>query len=150
MMHSILVLERLMMYIIDLTLVLQNLFWIQTLRNPDQPITRPWIKLAAAAYNESNVKAALHIKVKEFLSNQSNLLITGPDRVLLKIEELLHTYTLNSTEVLAKQNTLGMSSIKIPPVDEEWILPITPTHVVTSTLGLSANRSYEATASAIL
>jgi len=98
------VLRRLMTYIIDLTLVLQYLFWLQTLTNEGRPLSRRLIKAAGRAYHESNMKQTLRFKIDKHLESVSFNL--GPDVTLNAIVELLECCTIDSAEMLEQRGIL--------------------------------------------
>ena len=108
-----------MTYIVDLSLVLQNLFWLQAFREPGQPVTRRLIKLAVQAYAESNVKQTLVFKIEEHV-HAGLRMDYGPDTTLNKIEELLHAHVIDSSEIVSQRSSLGFSNNTALGADEDW------------------------------
>jgi hypothetical protein len=108
-----------MTYIVDLTLVLQNLFWLQTLLSPGQPLTRRSIKIAVRAYAESNVKQALRFKINQHV-NSGIRFDLGPDTTLNVIEELLLSHLISYSQALELRTTSTQSYSEELEMDEDW------------------------------
>lgn len=106
-----------MIYIIDLTLILQNVFWLQALANEGRPLSRRLIKLAAQSYNESNVKQTMRFKIARHLSEHVTFNV-GPDTTLQTIVDLIESETIETADMLKQKGT-------IPPYhlsdqEEDW------------------------------
>jgi hypothetical protein len=120
-----------MTYILNLTLVMQNLFWIQNilaenLRSEDHtipsthparvtvPITRRLIKLAFKLHREADDRDNLLNKIDKYSKKVNLFLPQGrADATVAKIIELINSSTI-SDEVAFKQR----GSIK--KLDESW------------------------------
>ncbi|KAG6853060.1 hypothetical protein C0991_007171 [Blastosporella zonata] len=114
--QTTIVLRLLMAYIIDLTLILQNIFWLQALCGPGQPLSRRIIKAAARAYYESNTKQTISFKIDKHLEEAS--LHVGPDTTLNTIVELIESFTIDSAEMLESRR-----NFTVPDTigdDEAW------------------------------
>lgn len=109
-----------MSYIIDLTLILQNVFWLQVLTNQGRPLSRRLIKAAASGYHTSNTKQTLRFKIDQHVQTPS--LNVGPDITLKKIIELIEECTIDSAEMLEQRASLSstFSGPGIVGADEEW------------------------------
>ncbi|KAG6911381.1 hypothetical protein DXG01_016478, partial [Tephrocybe rancida] len=112
------VLRLLMSYIVDLTLVLQNVFWLHALICHGQPLSRRIIKAGARVYYESNAKQTILFKIDEHLKGLN--FNVGPDTTLNTIAELIKSYTINENEAeMLKQgsHTPGPEDVA---EDEAW------------------------------
>jgi hypothetical protein len=105
-----------MAYIVDLTLVMQNLFWLAVVDH--HPITRRLIKLAFKAYQESPVKAQVHNAIIDYVKEAGLVERAGRDGVLAKIEELIDRNRIESAEMHALKNRMG--DIDFTGDDEPW------------------------------
>ncbi|KAG6918821.1 hypothetical protein DXG01_011224 [Tephrocybe rancida] len=110
------VLKLLMSYIIDLTLVLQNVFWLQALTGYGQPLSRRIIKAGARAYYESNAKQTILFKIDKHL-NGLNFSV-GPDATLNTIVELIESCIIDSAEMLEQRSDFPVSQDVAE--DEAW------------------------------
>ncbi|KAG5717395.1 hypothetical protein E4T56_gene7663 [Termitomyces sp. T112] len=109
------VLRHLMTYIIDLTLILQNIFWLQALV-PDCPLSRRIIKMGVRAYQGSTTKRILSFKIDKHLEGVS--FHVGPDTTLNTIEELIKSNIIETTEMLKHRETF--SHLNNVRDDEAW------------------------------
>ena len=98
-----------MTYIIDLTLILQNIFWLQALGDPDRPLSRRIIKMAIHAYEGSTTKSTLSFKIDQHLDGLS--FHVGPDRTLNTIEALIKSNIIESAEMLEHRGTFPLPEI---------------------------------------
>ncbi|KNZ76261.1 hypothetical protein J132_11131 [Termitomyces sp. J132] len=110
------VLRHLMTYIIDLTLILQNIFWLQELGDPDRPLSRRTIKMGVHAYEGSTTKRTLSFKINQHLDGLS--FHVGPDTTLNTIEALIQSNIIESKEMLGHRGTFPFSNIVRD--DETW------------------------------
>ncbi|KAG6826940.1 hypothetical protein H0H92_013836 [Tricholoma furcatifolium] len=110
------VLRLLMSYIIDLTLIMQNLFWLQALTNYKHPLSRKIIKAAAKAYQESNIKQSLAFHIDKHLEQVSFHL--GPDATLSTIVKLIESNIIDSAEMLDKRSRFPVLEDMV--ADEAW------------------------------
>lgn len=106
-----------MAYIIDLTLVMQNIFWISEGKHH---ISRRLIKLAFKAYLESETKGAVHRMVAHHVKEAKTFAPGTRDTTLDKIVEIIDLYRIESAEMWTLKG-------KIPPFDalgsdEPWEL----------------------------
>lgn len=105
-------LEHIMAYIIDLTLVMQILFWIA---DGQHAISRRLIKLAFKAYSDSPVKGKVHNMVAAHAKYITLLSPGGPDATLEEIENIIHQCTINPEEMRRKMPPFDPGS-----QDEPW------------------------------
>jgi|ERR1700733_3195982 hypothetical protein len=105
-----------MAYIVDLTLVMQNLFWLAVVDH--HPITRHLIKLAFKAYQESPVKAQVHNAISDYVKEAGLFERAGRDGVLAKIEELIDRNRIESAEMHVLKSRMG--DIEFIGDDEPW------------------------------
>lgn len=103
-----------MAYIIGLTLVMQNIFW---LTEGKRPTSRRIIKLAYAAYLQSDVKKDIHSKILNHVEQSSKFTSKARDTTLEKIEEILKKYRIDSAEMFALKNQIPFD---ILDGDEPW------------------------------
>jgi len=109
-------LRRLMAYIIDLTLVMQNLFWLSVV--DERPMSRRLIKLALKAYNESPQKTRIHNAIVDYVKQAGVFERAGRDGVLEKIEELINSHRIESAEMHSLRNRI--SDYDLSAEDEPW------------------------------
>lgn len=104
-----------MAYIIDLTLVMQNIFW---LAEGKHPTSRRMIKLAFKAYYESTVRANVHDSIAEYVK-QANIYTPGArDLTLDKLVEIINRYKIDSTEMWGLRGDIPSFDASGP--DELW------------------------------
>jgi hypothetical protein len=110
------VLQHLMAYIVDLTIVLENLFWL--MYGDARPVTRRDIKLAFKAYYESDAKIRVHEEITTYVQGTTIFKRTDRDGAIKKIKDLIfqHRSDRNKMEELRAQTGAGME-------DEPWVLP---------------------------
>ncbi|KAF9462743.1 hypothetical protein BDZ94DRAFT_1309441 [Collybia nuda] len=134
-------LRRLMTYILDLTLVMQNLFWIQgilaaklpqrrdshsTVRSAPSgritiPITRRLIKLAIRIYHDSDELDNLHTQIANFSKRVKILNTGGPDVTVEKIIQLINSSTINSEEAFKQLSSIQpLHGSWVHDADEPW------------------------------
>ncbi|KIJ35988.1 hypothetical protein M422DRAFT_782383 [Sphaerobolus stellatus SS14] len=110
-------LRRLMAYIINLTLVMQNIFWLTTMTE-GRPITRRLIKLAFKSYQESREKTQVHNDLYEYVKQAGLIERAGRDGVLEKIEQLINRNRIDSAEMHSLKDRI--SGIDLLAEDEPW------------------------------
>lgn len=113
-------LRRLMAYIIDLTLVMQNLFWLVAIYRV--PVSRRLVKLAAKAYQESTVKAEVHFEVQEHVSKETVVNRVQRDSALGKIVELINHFRIDTEEMFRLRGDIGTIDVSGQD-DEQWVVP---------------------------
>lgn len=106
-----------MSYIIDLTMILQNVFWLQALENEGHPLSRRLVKLAARAYSESSIKQLLHFKISKHLSEHTGFNV-GPDIILQTIVDLIESHIIDTAEMLKQKGNI--SPFNLSGLDEDW------------------------------
>ncbi|KAG1892887.1 uncharacterized protein F5891DRAFT_70735 [Suillus fuscotomentosus] len=105
------VLQRLMAYIMHLTLVLQTLFFVSKSR----VLTRRAIKLAVKSYLASPIKEEVLTRIQDYVQGLAILAHADKD-ILDKIEEMMQFYEMDAAQVSELE-------AKIPDVD---LLPDEP------------------------
>ena|ERR1700722_18702833 len=107
-----------MAYIVDLTLILQNLFWLTTQDENQVPVTHGLIKLAFKGYNNSPTKAKVHNEISKHVNDASIFQKADRDITLLKVKELINGSRIEREEMLRLNDRIG--SIGGSAVDEAW------------------------------
>lgn len=115
--QSTIVLCRLMTYIIDLTLVMQNIFWFQ--EDVGRPLTRRLIKFAVAVYSKSAEKRSLHQDIDEHVKDKT--VFSGRDVTLDKVIELIGRHRIDSAEMFKHRDKIAECNLG---GDEEWDAPV--------------------------
>lgn len=119
-----------MTYIIDLTLVTQNLFWIQGMLGLSQtPVTRRMIKLAFVLHINSKQRNKLVVKIEEYSKNPKAVMRGGADTTFEKIEELITSSLINYEEMI-KQDHQSLLDRLADQRDEDWDLDQKSTKLV--------------------
>jgi len=98
-------LRRLMTYIVDLTLIMQNVFWLISIYQV--PVSRRLIKLAYYAYRESTVMPQVHEKIRKHVEGQAVYHRLNRDNALSKIVELLNGNRINTEEMFKLKGDIG-------------------------------------------
>ena len=99
-------LRRLMAYIVDLTLIMQNVFWLAATHNV--PVSPRLVKFAYVAYKRSIVMPTVHEEIKEYVKGQTFLDRLNRDSALEKIVELLHRYRIDAAEMFRLGKDMGV------------------------------------------
>ena len=115
------VLRHLMTYIIDLTLVMQNIFWLQD--DIQRPLSRRLIKHAVAVYSRSNATRSLHFEIERHVKDRN--VFSGRDVTLDKVVELIDRHRIDSAEMFKHRDLIP--ACNIGGDDEEWESPTTST-----------------------
>ncbi|KAG6905802.1 hypothetical protein DXG01_000669 [Tephrocybe rancida] len=115
------VLKVLMSYIIDLTLVLQNIFWLQVLTGYKQPLSCQIIKAGAHTYYESNAKQTILFKINEHLKGLN--FNVSPNTMLNTIVELIESCTIDSAEMLEQRSNYPVNAdiAEDEALDSPWM-----------------------------
>jgi len=98
-------LRRLMTYIVDLTLIMQNVFWLVSIYQV--PISRRLVKLAYRAYTDSTVMAQVHEEIRKHVKGQAVRKRLDRDDALSKIIELLNGNRVNTEEMFRLKGDIG-------------------------------------------
>ncbi|KAG8824273.1 hypothetical protein FRC19_002105 [Serendipita sp. 401] len=101
-------LEHLIAYIIHLTLIMQNIFWIA---KGERPTSKKLISLASVAYLRSSVKEEVHAEISDYV-RRSKFAPGARDTTLQKIEDIIHRCAIPPDEMF---KLVG----EIPPFDAE-------------------------------
>jgi hypothetical protein len=109
-------LRRLMAYIVDLTLIMQNLFWLAVIDR--RAINRRLIKFAFKAYEESREKAQVHSDISDFVKQAGVFDRGSRDNVLDKIVELIGRNRIESAEMRSLESRIG--DVDFSGDDEAW------------------------------
>jgi hypothetical protein len=104
-----------MAYIIDLTLIMQNLFWLAVIVRC--PISVRLIKLALKSYRESLEKARVHSDISEYVRQAGVLDRAKRDTMLDKIVELIKRNRIESAEMDSLNGHIGEINFS---GDEPW------------------------------
>ncbi|RDB24104.1 hypothetical protein Hypma_008545 [Hypsizygus marmoreus] len=119
-------LRRLMTYIIDLTLIIQLLFWIQFVLNvQDRPLSRRLVTLAVKGYLSSPGFNSIHSQIREFADSVNLLDRMGPDMTFNKVVELINSLRMSSDSEAVRElerSLVGKFDTTVVE-DEQWIFP---------------------------
>jgi hypothetical protein len=110
-------LRRLMAYIVDLTLIMQNVFWFSAIYGV--PVTCRLVKLAYVAYEESIVMPNVHRDIKEFVDKQTFLDRIQRDDALSKIVEVLTRNCIDTEEMFRLESDVKVVDFSQKD-DESW------------------------------
>lgn len=105
-------LQRLMKYIMDLTLVLQ----ILVLVSENQELSRRAIKLAVKSYHESGMSGRVHNRIQEY-DKQLNFVGRAKRDSLDELINLLQSYNINAAEMVELRGKLPAMDLSS---DEPW------------------------------
>jgi tRNA C32,U32 (ribose-2'-O)-methylase TrmJ len=105
-----------MAYIVDLTLIMQNLFWLAVIDR--RAINRRLIKFAFKAYEESREKAQVHSDISDFVKQAGIFDRASRDNVLDKIVELIGRNRIESAEMRSLESRIG--DVDFSGDDEAW------------------------------
>lgn len=109
-------LRRLMAYVVDLTLIMQNIFWLMITN--DLLVTRRLVKLAFKAYDDSEAKAYVHVKIGQYVKGANIRDHANRDKALDVIIELINYHRIDSTEMFKLKGRIGIFDGTAE--DEEW------------------------------
>ncbi|RDB24100.1 hypothetical protein Hypma_008541 [Hypsizygus marmoreus] len=116
------ILRRLMLYIIDLTLIMQLLFWIQfTLKVQDQPLTRRLIKLTVKAYCNSDSFDSLHQDTRKFTDSADLIDRLGPDTTFNKVVKLIDSMCMSSDSEIVRELERSLVGKFDATQEEPWV-----------------------------
>lgn len=104
-----------MAYIVDLTLIMQNIFW---LAEGKHPTSRRMIKLAFNAYYDSPAKADVHEAIVEHVKKSNSYAPGARDLTLDKLVKIIVNYNIDSTEMWKLREDIP--SFDAPGPDEPW------------------------------
>lgn len=93
-----------MTYIVDLTLIMQNLFWLVVISGHTE-ISVYFIKIAWKAYDESTIKAQVHFEIKNYVKDSG--VLAGADNALNKVIELIDRHRIGSSEMFRLKGEVG-------------------------------------------
>ncbi|KAE9387343.1 hypothetical protein BT96DRAFT_927670 [Gymnopus androsaceus JB14] len=110
-------LRRLMAYIIDLILIMQNIFWLVAI-NGNTKISRRLTKLAFKSYAESAVKAQVHLEIENYVNGAGVLDRGDRDNALTKVIELLNRNRIESADMFKLEGRIG--AFDASGEDEPW------------------------------
>lgn len=96
---------RLMAYVVDLILVMQLLFLV--LAGEKTKISMPLIPRVVEVYRDSDVKAAVHARIKKYVTEPGALNRMGRDQAFDTIAGLLEHYCESPDIVQLKNNVLS-------------------------------------------
>jgi hypothetical protein len=106
-----------MAYIIDLTLIMQNLFWLMAIYRV--PVSRRLVKLASLAYKDSEVRAQVHFEVEKYVRGTNIFNRIHRDGAIGQIIKLLNRYRTDTAEMFKLKDTFGRFNIS-GGEDEPW------------------------------
>ncbi|ESK91433.1 hypothetical protein Moror_2688 [Moniliophthora roreri MCA 2997] len=94
------IIRMLMAYIVDLTIIMQSLFWLTQARGDGHPVTKPLLRLAYAAYAdcEEGASSRVHDAIQSFVTPTALFRIRRRDLTFDKIVELIHANRFTPSE----------------------------------------------------
>jgi hypothetical protein len=108
-----------MAYIVDLTLIMQNIFWLVAIHRV--PVSRRLVKFAYVAYKESIVMSDVHEEIKKHVKGQTVIDRLHRDSALGKIIELLNGNRIDTEEMFKLKG--GIDKIHFSKNDDEsWVI----------------------------
>ncbi|KIJ61911.1 hypothetical protein HYDPIDRAFT_30976 [Hydnomerulius pinastri MD-312] len=117
--RSHVVLQRFMAYIIDLTLVLQNLFLLVSMSGRQEPASIFLIKVAIAAYENSPTRRRSRAEIQKYDRDAGLITRLDGDFALEAIAKLVGEYSVTAAEVAKHRN--GIPHIDAQSrMDERW------------------------------
>jgi hypothetical protein len=114
-------LERLMAYIVDLTLMMQHMFCL--LQGKSSIISRRLINLAYRAYNKSSLQSRAHIMIAEHVERLNLVGRGAQDTTMDKIVEIIDLSPITSADV--RELKARLASFELSGPDEPWDVPET-------------------------
>ncbi|KIM77072.1 hypothetical protein PILCRDRAFT_825611 [Piloderma croceum F 1598] len=113
---------RITAYIIDLTLIMQNLFWLVTIHCA--PISRRLIKFASKAYKESVAMADVHQMIKTYVRKLGIINHVHRDVWIRRIVESIDRYRIDTAEMFKPKDETRLFDNS---GDEPWDVPMNDT-----------------------
>lgn len=107
-----------MAYIVDLTLIMQNIFWLVTIHRV--PVSCRLVKFAYVTYKKSTVMPIVHTAIKVFVKEQAVLDRFNCDSAINKIEELLTKYSIDTPEMFRLKDDMKVVTFSGAD-DESWV-----------------------------
>ena len=107
-----------MTYIVDLTLIMQNVFWLVSIYQV--PVSRCLIMLACRAYKESTVMPQIHEEIRKHVAEQAVRQRLDRDNALSKIVELLNGNRINTEEMFRLKGDIGQIDLLAGNDDISW------------------------------
>lgn len=104
-----------MAYIIDLTLIMQNTFWLLEVSG-QTTISRRLIKLAFKSYTESTIKAQVHVGIEDYVRGAG---VSGRgDNALTEVIDLINLNRIESRDMVRLRDLVG--EFVVSGDDEPW------------------------------
>jgi hypothetical protein len=111
-----------MTYIVDLTLVTQNLFWIYGVLGMNQDnITRRMIKLAFILHINSNERNRLLVDIEAYSKTAKTYSHDGADTTFDKIESLITSSLIKYEEVFERDRHRLLGRLQ-DQREENWVV----------------------------
>ncbi|KIM19792.1 hypothetical protein M408DRAFT_30924 [Serendipita vermifera MAFF 305830] len=109
-------LERIMAYIVDLTLVMQHIFVL--VQGEDLATSCRVIKLACAAYNDSGLKSKAHTMIAEHVRSINTIKPGARDTTIDKIVEIIGLFQIDSADLSKPQ--VHSKDFQVSGQNERW------------------------------
>ncbi|KAF8888607.1 hypothetical protein BD779DRAFT_1523915 [Infundibulicybe gibba] len=109
------ILAGLIGYIVDLTVVMQSLFWLMQSKEEGFPVTPRLILLALAAYEESGTRDSVHRDIRTFVTGTKIFQRGHRDQVLDKVVAMVTAHRFDPPEMYksrAREIGSGKESVK--------------------------------------
>lgn len=104
-----------MTYIIDLTLIMQTIFWLVAVY--EVPITRRLIKSTYKAYHISTVRQEVHRRIEIYIEDVKFVDRVNRDSALGQIEDILKSYRIETQDMFNPENKF--TELDLPREDDE-------------------------------
>ncbi|KAG8833472.1 hypothetical protein FRC17_010647 [Serendipita sp. 399] len=108
-------LEHLMTYIVDHTLVMQNVFFLMEGKHPT---SKKLISLALYAYSRSSFKEMAQTEISEHINNNARFVPGARDATLQKLEEIIRKCTVSHEEFFKLMDQIPLFHSKED--DDHW------------------------------
>jgi len=112
-------LRRFMAYIVDLTLIMQNIFWFVTMYRV--AVLRRLVKLDYVAYKESVISSDIHEGIRKHVEEQTICDRLHRDNALDKIVELLNANRINTAKMFEWKGNIRTIDFSGKD-DESWVI----------------------------
>jgi hypothetical protein len=110
------ILRHLMTYIVDLTIIMENLFWLMF--GDSQPVTRRAIKLAFMTYYDSTSKVQIHKEIADYVQGTNIFNRSRRDDAIEKIKDLIYSHRSDQSEMMGLRAHVRRNRER--SADEPW------------------------------
>lgn len=112
-----------MAYIVDLTLIMQTIFWLVTVHKA--PITRRLVKVACKVYDKSAARADVHNRIEKYVKDAS-MSDRMRDGALGEIVDIIRSHRIDTEAMFKSKDEFGGLDLSGND-DESWDVENKPT-----------------------